>query len=453
MTPAEFDAWLYDTRNATYRVTLVEIQGVASYDLATQPYFQANRAWDDLILDDIILESAIDASISAGDFTFADQYRGHWGQENFYGKPCRIWIGDTRWSRADFRQLADLVIDHIQRVSDGVWRVTFTDAVPLLEATLKGATVAGKIAPIVFGSPKNISPVLVDYLTLTYRFNESAVTAISAVRDRGLSQAKAPTLSLPTGEAKLRVSVAGQITGDVTASPTYLRDVVAALLTRAGITTTSASIAMRRFPAAYPNGYPVNLLINGETTYRDILAQVCKACGASLSRTATGGYSLTYITLSGTPVVTLTSDDLLDISESSRERVYQNVVINYNKNWTVQTESDLAGGVPLSDVTKYGSEFFGKLTATTTYSGSLHDGTMTVNILSGLDEAKAEAERLSTRHAVFRRSWELTAVQTGMIAEVGDIVRIEDSAVIGNMLVENVTKNFTNLTTTIKGVI
>lgn len=446
MTPVTFDDWLLDPRNQRYRATLVEIHADSGlYRLATQPYFQPDAAWDDLLTDEIIVESALGASITVGDFTFVDDYRTHWGSEDFYGRPCRIWLGDTRWSRSAFVQIADLMIDHIQRLDDGVFRVTFTDAMPALEEKITGVLVNSQPVPVVFGSPRNVTPIMTDYLTRTYRFSESALTAISAVRDRGKTPA-ASTKLLSTGSVKIGVNVAGTITGDVTAAPTYLRDVVAALLTRAGITTTAASIAMRRFPAAYPNGYPLDLFIVDQPSYRDLLNTICEACGASLAREADGTYSLTYESFDGEPVITLTSDDILEISEESREQVYKTIVVNYAKNWTVQTASELAGGVAMPDVKKYGSEYYGTLTAQTNYGGSLHDGTLTHDILSGLSEAQAEAERLAKRYAKPRRRWRISATQTAIAVRAGDLVAVNDPALSGSVLVVAMSKNNTDLT-------
>ncbi|OQX12805.1 MAG: hypothetical protein BWK73_13905 [Thiothrix lacustris] len=313
-TPSQsHDDWLLDPRNQRYRATLIEIHADSGlYRLATQPYFQPDGAWDDLLLDEVVVESALDASVSVGDFTFSDDYRTHWGVEDFYGRPCRVWLGDTRWARDAFVQIADLVIDHIQRQDDGVYRVTFTDSMPLLEEKIIGTKVNGQPMPVAYGSPRNVTPIMTDYLTRVYRFSESALTAISAVRDRGKTPSTITKL-LPTGSVKIGVNVAGTITGDVTAAPTFLRDVVAALLTRAGIATTAASIVMRRFPTAYPNGYPLDIYIDDQPTYRDLLQSICESCGASLAREANGAYSLTYITFDSTPSLTLTSDDILPI--------------------------------------------------------------------------------------------------------------------------------------------
>jgi hypothetical protein len=441
-----FNDWLLDPRNQRYRATLIEIHADSGlYRLATQPYFQPDAIWDDLLIDEVIVESALDASVSVGDFTFSDDYRAHWGSENFYGRPCRVWLGDTRWARSAFVQIADLVIDHIKRKDDGVFSVAFTDALPLLEEKIIGLKVNGQPIPVVYGSPRNVSPIMTDYLTRTYRFSESALTAISTVRDRGKTPATITKL-LPAGSVKIGVNVAGTITGDVTATPTYLRDVVASLLTRAGIATTAASITMRRFPAAYPNGYPLDIYIDDQPTYRDLLQTICEACGASLAREANGTYSLTYVTLDGMPSLTLTSDDILEISEESREPVYKQITINYNKNYTVQSASELAGGVSMADVKKYGSDYYGTLTATTNYGGSLHDGTLTHDILSGQAEAQAEAERLAERYAVPRRKWRISATQTAINVQVGDLITIADPALSSVVLVVAVSKNNTDLT-------
>lgn len=447
---AAFRAWLYDPRNQRHRVTLVEIHADSGvYRLATQPYFQPSAAWDDLLLDDIIVESSLEASVSVGDFSLSDDYRAHWGSEDFYGRPCRIWLGDARWARSQFVQLADLVIDHIQRVDDGVYRVSFTDSIPQLEEGASGAIVNGQPMPVVYGSPRNVSPVMTDYMTLTYRFADSPLAAISAVRDRGRTPASFTRL-LSTASVRMGVNIAGTVTGDISTAKTLLRDVVADLLTRSGIATTPASITMRRFPAAYPNGYPVDWVIADQPSYRDALASVCAACGASLTRNEIGGYVLTYQTLTGTPAASLASDDLTEIEEEGRDGVYKTIECSYHRNWTVQPASDLAGGVPLADVKKYGAEYYGVLTAQTNYSGSLHDGTLKHGILSGLAEAQAEAQRLAQRYAVPRRRWRVEATQAAIEINAGDLVSVHDSALAATGLVISAAKNYTDLTATLE---
>ncbi|OQX08369.1 MAG: hypothetical protein BWK73_25550 [Thiothrix lacustris] len=137
---------------------------------------------------------------------------------------------------------------------------------------------------------------------------------------------------------------------------------------------------------------------------------------------------------------------ILEISEESREPVYKQITVNYNKNYTVQTASELAGGVSMADVKKYGSDYYGTLTATTNYSGSLHDGTLTHDILSGQTEAQAEAERLAERYAVPRRRWRIEATQTAINVQVGDLITIADIALSSTVLVVALSKNNTDLT-------
>lgn len=442
-----FQDWLFDPLNQRYRVTLVEIHADSGiYRLATQPYFQDSAAWDDLIINEIMVESALDASVTVGDFTFTDDYRTHWGIEDFYGRPCRAWLGDTRWARNAFVPLADLVIDHIQRQQDGVYRVTFTDAVPALEERVVGLSANGQPLPIVYGSPKNVTPIMTDYLKSEYRFAESALSAIGAVRDRGKTPASFTRL-LPTGSVRIGVSVAGGVTGDVTAATTLLRDVIAALLTRAGITTPATNITMRRFPAAHPNGYPVDAFINDKSTYRELLQRICEASGASLAREADGKYSLTYITFDGNPVLTLTADDILELSEEGREPVYKQITVNFDKNWSIQSPSELAGGVPLADVTLYGSEYYGKVNATTNYAGSLHDGTLQQDTMAGEAVAQAEARRLARRYAYPRRRWRIKTTQTAIALQAGDLITVQDAALSGTVLIVAIAKNYTDLTT------
>ena len=117
MTDAEFDAWLLDSRNDAYRVTLVELiplSGSVTYKLATTPYIDGNTVWDDILASDIVVDESLDDGLSVGDFDLFDPYTV-WTSLPLRGGYCRILVGDTRAALGQFVQVANLIIDNISR--------------------------------------------------------------------------------------------------------------------------------------------------------------------------------------------------------------------------------------------------------------------------------------------------------------------------------------------------
>ena len=448
----DFNFWLLDPRNQPYRVVLVEIiADSGTYRLATQPYYADDGPYDDLILDQIIGERRLGKDVSAGDFTFVDNYRMHWQKETFRGRACRLYFGDVRWPRTDFAKLAELVIEHIQRVRTDVYQVTFSDAIPVLEEKIIGTIQGGQKLPVAFGSPKNVTPVMIDYATRKYRFCEGDFITV-AVRDKGLavSHTKQPA----TGSVTLTYDPYGQVTGDVTTTKTTLRDVVAALLTRAGIATNPTDIVLRNFPAAYPDGQPLDLFYTDEPSYREVLDALAEATGSARTRLADGRYAFTYLNYNASPTLTLYADELLEITENGCEKIYKSIEVKYDPNYTVQSPGELASvgtGMTLALVTQYGKDYYTTLSQASGYTGAIHDGTFTKEVPMGAVGAGVELTRLATQYGKLRRNWRLKAVQTAIFAQEGDTIRVECEAYTGNLLVTAVTTNYTSLIIDIEG--
>ena len=555
MTESEFDAWLLDSRNDAYRVTLVELiplSGSVTYKLATAPYVDGNTIWDDVLASDIVVDESLDDGLSVGDFDLFDPYTV-WTSLPLRGGYCRILVGDTRTALGQFVQVANLIIDNISRKTDNHYTVTITDREPKLEEKIIGATVANQSLPIIYGSPRNVTPILINPINLQYQFCEPPLVAIRAVRDRGLTPASvtkspstatialgnavtgavtgdvsgvasstgnvggatglnynavAPSLSLTIAAVSQTVAVGGQygyafgdqvkltnsasawMSGYITAvnisawstggpieyATEYvidvdtvagsgaktgwtmsliaaattdgapLRSVVASLLTRAGILTAADAIEMRSFPVTAASGYDIDLVITDEPTYADTLDYIVRQCGARLHRTASRGWALTYINISNPPAMAVELDDLLDFAEDGLEPVYKQIAVRHTKNWTVQAAGELAGGVVMTNVKKYGAEYWGKLTATTAYAGDMHDGTLNADLDSGVIAAGIELARLVAMSGVARKRYRATALARALSLVPGDTITLLGTGINNNTLIKSTSKNYTKMT-------
>ncbi len=117
----EYYDWLLDTRATNYRVLLVELDHSAgTIYLASQPWpSETNQPYDDWLISEPMIEDSLEDFLSVGDIDVVNpDTTDDWLAKNWRGYECRWYYGDTRWSLADFKRIATVMIDGC-RVIDG----------------------------------------------------------------------------------------------------------------------------------------------------------------------------------------------------------------------------------------------------------------------------------------------------------------------------------------------
>ncbi len=303
-----------------------------------------------------------------------------------------------------------------------------------------GDSLKDKTKPLAFGRCRNVPATCVNASTLTYQVHDGQVAAIPAVRDKGMPLTPAgdhPTaeaLAAATFEAsqfatclalglfRLWAKPAGAVTADVDGDATgglWAASVPAIIrriaLTRAGLAETDLDgAAFDALEAACP--YVVSKFIDGgdKADLDEVFDDLCASIGAwwcfdRKGRLAVGRFEAP----AGEPAATFTTVELLDSGEGleilpARDLadgvpVYR-VALEYQRNWAVQDDNDLAGGVPdaLQDWLAEESRTVAVEDASVQVAHVLAPELSVTTTLDDAAAARAEADRLLALHGVPR---------------------------------------------------
>lgn len=138
----------------------------------------------------------------------------------------KVFVGDVRWPRSDFRLVFDGITDSVGstarnrinlKVGDKLLRLNS----PVTEHKLGGSTSnADKLVPLCFGECHNVEPLLVDSSVNEFQVHDGPIESIIEVRDDGVPVAFTPFLS--TGKFRLAAQPSGQVTASVQGSKTVV---------------------------------------------------------------------------------------------------------------------------------------------------------------------------------------------------------------------------------------
>lgn len=388
MTDEDFLAWLASA--TSIRVLLAE--ATALMDGVETPLYLASRAYNTGAGDtpantpylphisgggDITETLSLDgqASISYGDIEIGNPggVRDQWLGFVWANRPIRLYMGDPRWPRADFRLVFDGVVADIEARSAEVLSLVLLDKLdrlnnPLSETLLGGDTAnKDRLVPETFGEVHNVEPLLIDPLTGTYQVHSAAMEGVIEVRDMG--DVAAATVDAAAGTFTLDQSPVGQITcsvqGDKTGG-TYrntISELVQLLATQRGPAATRFDAGdldtanLDAFAAAHPQ--PVGLYAAERTNVLQACQDLAGSVGAQVVMTSLGQLRLVQIALPppGTPVAVSESDmDYHTLEIVERTAVRATSKLGYCRNWTVQS-SGLAAGLPASSMDLFSREW------------------------------------------------------------------------------------------------
>lgn len=429
MTDQQFAAWL---KNPTaIRCILVEVDvklkvggALTTRYLSDTGYVTsgsdtpANRIYSPVIAGGVKFTQtmALDGGISLayGDIELNnfDGTLDTWLDDYWTGRTVKVFVGDTTWPRADFRQIFSGITTGIDsrrrdkiniKLSDKLQRLNS----PMTEQKLGGASsLADQLIPLCFGECHNVEPLLTDQSIHEYQLHDGQIERIIEVRDNGVPVEFVPYLSL--GKFRLVNNPVGQITasvqGDKPVSSTYqnnLSILIQRIVQRYGIeaqrftTADFDTASLATFTAA--NVQPVGVYVKDRMNVLDVCNQLASSVGARLAMTPTGLMYLVKLHLpqgsSGTAVNNANMvDRSLEISEMPD--VQAGVKIGYAKNWTVQP--NLATGIVEEHRTLYADEWL-TVTQTSTSAATnfnLHtEPDMQDTLLLTASDALTEASR------------------------------------------------------------
>ena len=359
-------------------------------------------------------------------------------------RACSIYIGDPRWPRADFRKVFGGLVFDVAMRQPRVLNIQLTDKlqllnVPLSETTLGGSTQnKDRIIPVTLGEVHNVTPLLTDPGTRTYRFSDSASERVIEVRDNG-KPITTFTTGLSTGSFTLTAEASGAITCSVQgAKPggTYSNNIstliqhVALNYGPSATRMVSGDLDSTNLSAfASANTQAVGIYCSDRTNKLAVCQELAASVGAQLVCTTTGLLRLIKVALpaSGTPVSVGRADmEWLNLYVSKRVPVKATAKLGYCKNWTTQPYG-LAEGLAASSVSAFATEYL-TYTATdsttaTTYKLDGQPVQENTCLLTDAD-ATAEAQRRRDLWKTPRSIYTARYFPHMMLTELGDPVTI-----------------------------
>lgn len=451
MTDAQFIAWLKDS--SAVRCVLVEVS-VKSGGVEITRYLSnkgyvtspsdtpANTRYSPYVVGGIKFTETLSldgtASLSTGDIEIDNLSgdRDEWFDDVWDNRSIKVFIGDVRWVRTEFRLIFDGMVAGIDTKNRGRINLRISDKLqrlntPITEEKLGGTTPnADRLLPLCFGECHNIEPLLVDPVINEYQVHNGPIERIIEVRDNGVPVTFTPFLS--TGKFRLASQPAGQITASVQGDKpsTYANDVasiVKRLATGFGLDDRRFSLseldttAFAAFTAANPQ--PVGLYVKDRKNVIEAINQLAVSVGGRALITRAGKLTLLKLTLpqpAAGRTVTPTDIVLQSLSVSKLPSVKAASKIGYCQNWTVQ--ENIAAGVPTNHADLYRQQW---LTITRTDTATQADYKTFVEpaqedtlLLTNAD-AVAEANRRLDLWNVQRRVYKYTGMPWLMLEELG----------------------------------
>ncbi|MCW5597732.1 MAG: hypothetical protein KIT80_23320 [Chitinophagaceae bacterium] len=371
-----YQSWLNDP--SAIRCILVEVQAKSGSSevnrfLSSRPFksastdIPANTVYSPIVVGSSVrtverLEITSNAaSISFGDIEM-DNHDGSidsWLSDIWSNRAIRVYLGDVRWSRAEFQPVFDGVVEDIGSRSRTTLNLKLRDKLqrlntPVTEVTLGGSTNnKNQLLPLLFGECHNITPLLTNPATLEYQVHNGIIERIVEIRDNGVPVSGVATLS--TGKFTLPPNgyPAGKITctaqGDKPSGTwnNTAKKIIERLVTAYGEPNTRFTsgdldtTSLNTFDVANPQ--TLGIYLSNRENVLSICNKIASTVGSRLVMTRDGKLKLVKIELpaSGTPFIITDADVITGSLYISRKlEVKAGVKLAYCKNWSVQENLD-----------------------------------------------------------------------------------------------------------------
>ncbi|OEZ92203.1 hypothetical protein JAB9_47700 [Janthinobacterium sp. HH107] len=459
MTDAQFLEWL-ETPSAI-RMVLIEVQvNVAGQEvtryIASRPYLTgplevpANTEYLPLATGGLAFTEQVsltgEAGLSGGDIELdnADGALDSWLGDVWRNRAIKVWSGDLRWARADFRLVFDGIIADVGSTDRNAINLALRDKLqrldtPITEAKLGGVSTNKDVTlPIPLGECHNVAPLLTNPATLEYGFL-GAVESIFEVRTNG--KPVPITVDNATGRFKLTINplanaVTASVQGDnVGGYAPRIAPLVQHIATGYGKVEDRFTAADLDLPnlAAFDAAHPqlVGLYVSDRTNQAQAIQQLAASVGAQALMSRTGKLRLIQIALpaAGVPVE-IGPDQMLEgsLHPAQRLAVVAAVKIGYDRNWTVQ--ANLTTSIPPAHADLYATEWLTETVVDEAVKARYRltdDPPQVDTCLKTTEDAHAEAARRLALHKVQRTIYEFDGEPEMMLLELGQPVVLRDS--------------------------
>jgi len=451
-----YTAWLND--NTAIRCILVEVVVNVS-DIETTRYLsttgyltspddsQQNIAYLPIINGGVKFTESIDleskASLSFGDVELSNvngQY-DLWLDDVWVNREIKVYIGDVRWRRFDFRLIFDGIVDDIASKRRDVLNISIRDKLQRLNAPATDVVLGGTsineevLIPNTLGECFNVMPLVSDQATLEYQVHDGAIEDIIEVRDNGVPVLI--TKDLDNGKFTLNQSPAGTITASVQGDkPVTYEKTIAPLVEnlaknygKVGEQFTDDDIDKANFSAFdIANPQPVGIYISSRINTLTAINQLAESVGAQAVMSRAGKLRLLKIELppTGTPIE-LSARDMAEsnLKISKRVPVRAAIKIGFCKTWAVQP--DLQTGIPQEHKDYFEDEWIWRTSTNTAvatkYKLDVEPEQKDTLLLDDVD-AETEAARLLELYETPRTFYSFDGYSNLIEFELGDTVTL-----------------------------
>ncbi len=451
ITDSQFNAWLL--RGDVDRCVLIEVDvwsggAVVTRYMSTHGFVSspsdapANTAYPEILLQVPNYASVLGEQLlgysrpSLGELIIdnSNGVRDTWLLDAWDGRPFKLYLGDPRWAKADFRLLIAGVVADIYSPSSRTLSLRTRDKQHLLSkpvcTVLAGGTTANKDAriPVCYGECYNVEPLLLDASARSYAVHDGQVEAITAVYEDGA--AKAFTANLAAGTFTLTSAAAGRITADVKGSKTsgtYVNktaDVISRILQeRAGLAIGEIDAAsITAMNTAVPGTVGVYLR---DGSVAQALDTLIIGAGGFYSFDRAGVFYLDQFKApSGSPLFALYADDVdpEGLVLVNRWLPSKTVRVGYKKQWTAQADG-LAAGVSDARRAELSQPY---LIAKASNSIPQHllaeEPPVESTVFINSSDASAEATRRAALFSVVRRLVKVRCFLAPALVKLGDVI-------------------------------
>jgi hypothetical protein len=452
MTDAEYLAWLLADNPRVILADLGYYSGgsVLTERVGTHAYTgvinSQTVSYQPIIAGVPDLVQAMDAPLAVGTLELHNEggTLDSWLGRAFDGRAITLRIGGPGWAGADFRTLATGIIDHVQATHDRL-QVVFRDARERLNGPLTTDTLPGGARIPILIAGENITPVLSDSVTRTYRVTKGPMVNVSAVRANGTPVSF--TQNTAAGTLTLSTSATGLITCDAYGESSALESSTGVMaLTKAVITLGKlGGLTDSDFDATSFAALKDKLTLGGtapddhtfgwfpeRVNALDAIESILSPRRCHWGCTRDGKIRVWRLDLpTGTPALTLGLHNIVERSLVPGE--WEPAVYHWDikavPNYSVQDPSSLDAGLGMGDIELWGRDYldlvpinFMAASVRTTYAGAVSRGPE-VWPMSG-PTLEGEITRRRAIHDVPRRRYRLRVFAPSLPIYVGDEVRI-----------------------------
>jgi len=461
MTDIQFTDWLKS--QSAYRCVLIEVMAqvggtetmvyMATRPLTTSPAdtpanttYQAIATVGTLFTERLSLEG--DGALSAGELEIDNTagVRDAWAGAGYVWKnrEIRAYIGDIRWPRSEFRMIFNGIVADIAPSGRSKLLLKLRDKLQRLNTALTEAKLGGEteqkdaLIPFAIGQVSNITPLLVDQATLTYRYHCAAAEGVIGNEARDNAAPVGMTSNPLAGTVTLESMPAGAVTLSVkgdngagycdTAAMMVKR--MATAYGKAADRFTDADLDLDNiaaFDAAHPQ--PMGLYATERLNVLTACQMLLGSVGAQLVMSRLGKLRLIQLALPGTGApFAIRPEHMVDgtLQPTGRTDVVGAVKLGFAKNWTVQDAGTLAN-VPEVHKSLFADEW---LTTTKTDAATLATYRLNAEpvqvdtMLLTRADADAEAQRRLDLWKVPRTTYEFDGVPELLQLELGQAVTV-----------------------------